>query len=127
MPPKSRAFLRIRSEVMAIARAIPLGRVTTFAAIGRYLDVVPRQVAYLLARRDDEEREAAPWYRVVGEGGILGKPKSRSFGQSQAELLRAEGIAVSPDGRIERFEDLFLSVTLETTGIVPGPRGSGPS
>lgn len=124
---KSPAFLRIRMEVMSIVRAVPPGRVTTFAAIGRYLDVVPRQVAYLLARREDEERETAPWYRVVGEDGILGKPKSRSHGESQEALLQAEGVTITPDRRVERFADIFFPVTVQTTGVVPGPRGSGPN
>lgn len=114
-------------EVLTIVRAVPPGRVTTFAAIGRYLDVVPRHVAYVLARRDDEEREIAPWYRVVGNDGILGKPKSRNHGESQEELLQAEGVNITPDRCVERFADIFFPVTFETTGVVPGPRGSGPN
>lgn len=122
----SPAFARIKSEVMAVARAVPPGRVTTFAAIAQFLDVSARQVAYLLAMRNDEAREAAPWYRVVGEGGALGRPKRNGFGESQAELLAAEGVDVGPDGHVLRFDALFFAVTRETTGVTPGPRGSGP-
>jgi methylated-DNA-protein-cysteine methyltransferase-like protein len=125
--PGSPAFARVKSEVMAVAHAVPPGRVTTFAAVGVFLDLSARQVAYLLALRNDEAREAAPWHRVVGEGGALGKPKRNGFGESQAELLAAEGVDVGPDGRVLRFDALFFPVTRETTGVTPGPRGSGPS
>lgn len=124
--PGSPAYARIKSEVMAVARAVPTGRVTTFAAVAAHLDVTARQVAYLLARRNDEAREAAPWHRVVGEGGVLGKTRRNALGESQAELLAAEGVDVGPDGRVVRFDELFFPVTAASTGVVPGPRGSGP-
>ena len=122
----SPAFARVKSEVMAVARAVPAGRVTTFAAVAAYLDLSARQVAYLLALRNDEAREAAPWYRVVGESGALGKPKRNGFGESQADLLAGEGVDVGPDGRVLRFDALFYPISLKTTGVIPGERGSGP-
>lgn len=126
MPPKSAAFLRIKSDVMAIARTIPEGRVTTFSAIGDYLEVMPRHVAYLLAQRNDEEREAVPWHRVVGNGGALGTPKRDFHGESQADLLADEGVEVGPGMKVVRFDDLFFPITLESTGIAPTPRESAP-
>lgn len=124
--PGSPAFARVKSEVMAVAHAIPPGRVTTYAAVAQFLDLTARQVAYLLALRNDEAREAAPWHRVVGEGGVLGKPRRNGFGESQADLLAAEGVTVDPDGRVLRFDALFFPITGATTGVIPGPRGSGP-
>ncbi len=122
----SPAFARIKSEVMAVARAVPPGRVTTFAAVAQHLDVTARQVAYLLALRNDEARETAPWHRVLGDGGVLGKPKRNVLGESQADLLGGEGVDVGPDGRVLRFDALFFPITRESTGVTPGPRGSGP-
>lgn len=47
--PKSESFARIKADVLAIARAIPPGRLTSFWAIGSHLDGAPRHVAYILA------------------------------------------------------------------------------
>jgi methylated-DNA-protein-cysteine methyltransferase related protein len=83
--PRSAAFARIHREVMAIVGKLPPGRITTYAAIGAFLDVVPRQVAFLLARRGDPAREAAPWWRVVGADGQLGREKRAADGRPQAQ------------------------------------------
>ena len=53
---KSPAYARIKRDVYAVARAIPAGRVATYADVARFLDVIPRQVAYLLALRNDVMR-----------------------------------------------------------------------
>lgn len=124
---KSPAFQRVKTEVMAVAGAVPPGRVTTFAAIGEHLDLSARQVAYLLALRNDEAREAVPWHRVVGEGGALGRPKRSAAGESQAELLAAEGVPVDAEGRVEAFAERFFAISAASTGVVPGRRGEGPS
>jgi len=43
--PRSTAFIRIKADVLGIVRNIPPGRLCTYAAIGRHLDVMARQVA----------------------------------------------------------------------------------
>jgi methylated-DNA-protein-cysteine methyltransferase related protein len=117
--PQSEAYARIKRDVMTIARKIPPGRVTTFAAIGAFLDVVPRQVAYLLALRNDEDRESVPWYRVVSDDGALGRtPKSDAHGRSQAELLTADGILVDR-GQVSDFEKRVWQPTTRNTGVKP--------
>lgn len=121
---KSDAYARIKSDVYAIARVIPPGQLTTFAAIGDFLDVVPRQVAYLLALRNDEEREATSWHRIVGDGGVLGRTKYDAFGQSQASLLEADGLDVGQTGHVIDFERHFFTPTTENTGVRPTPRRS---
>jgi methylated-DNA-protein-cysteine methyltransferase related protein len=122
MPP-SAAYARIKSDIYTIACAIPAGRVTTFAAIGAFLDVVPRQVAYLLALRNDAERESTPWYRVVSDGGVLGKPKYDALERTQSELLAAEGITVLSGKVIDDFARCFFAPTVKNTGVVPTRRG----
>jgi alkylated DNA nucleotide flippase Atl1 len=119
---KSEAYARIKADVYAIARAIPEGQLTTFAAIGEFLDVVPRQVAYLLALRNDEAREATQWHRVMSDGGVLGRVKYDAFGRSQAALLEADGLNVATPGRVIDFEQRFFAPTTENTGVVPVPR-----
>ena len=116
--PKSAAYIRIKADVLRIVKAIPVGRVATFADIGCHLDVMPRHVAYILAMLSDEEKARYPWHRVVADKGRLGKPKSNSFGISQADLLRSEGLAVSKSGGVEDFDSVMI-MTNEVTDWRP--------
>jgi methylated-DNA-protein-cysteine methyltransferase related protein len=119
--PGSAAFARIHRDVMAIVARVPRGRITTFAAIGAFLDVVPRQVAFLLARRHDPAREAVPWWRVVGVGGALGREKRAADGRTQAALLQAEGLELDGGKVVEERSVLFVPTT-RNTGVTPTPR-----
>lgn len=122
--PKSAAFVRIKREVLAIAAAIPAGRVTSFRAVGLHLDVEPRHVAYILARLTHEEQARVPWHRVVSDTGALDRPKHDGQGRSQAELLAAEGIGIDPNMRIARFDELFFAITEASTGVPAGVRST---
>lgn len=122
--PKSEAFARIHAEVMQVANAIPSGQVTTFAAIGAFLDVVPRQVAFLLARRNDSDREAVPWYRVVADDGALGRPKYDAWGRSQRELLEAEGIVFNGRNQVRDLTSCRFTPTSRNTSVRPSPRNT---
>lgn len=93
MPP-SPFYARIKAQVLQLTAAVPAGRVCTFQSMGEYLDVMPRQVAYLLSQLDAEEQQRVPWYRVVAADGTLGTPKQAKDGTTQAELLCAEGVHV---------------------------------
>ena len=113
--PKSAAFIRIKADILRIVAKIPEGRVATFGDIGRHLDVMPRHVAYILTMLGDEAKARYPWRRVVADRGRLGKPKSNSFGISQAEMLELEGLRISKSGIIEDFDSVFV-ITTEITG-----------
>lgn len=119
---KSEAFARIHRDVMQVAAAIPAGRVATFADIGAFLDVVPRQVAFLLARRNDPAREAAPWHRVVADDGSLGRPKYDAWGRSQRELLEADGITLDAKHKVIDLDEQRFTPTRRNTGVTPVPR-----
>jgi methylated-DNA-protein-cysteine methyltransferase related protein len=82
-------FARIQAQVLAVVRTIPKGKVVTFADIGAHLDVMPRHVAYLLAKLTPEEQALLPWYRAVP---AKGSPKSG------VSLLEAEGVCITNDG-----------------------------
>lgn len=119
--PKSKAFAGIKRDVLAIVATIPTGRVTTFKAIGAFMDVVPRHVAYILATLTDEERTAVPWQRAVGEKGKLGKAKFDGAGRSQQELLEMEGIAIAK-GKVEDFDKLFVDAAELEHAVTPKKR-----
>lgn len=102
---KSAAFARIKGEVLAIAAAIPRGRITTYKAIGETLEVMPRHVAYILTTLKAEEADGIPWHRVTGDGGKITAPK---LFEEQKRLLGMEGISAS-DSVLPDFDKIFIS------------------
>lgn len=94
------AYARIKADVVAIVAKIPAGRLATHGAIGRHLAVVPRHVSYVLAMLDDLERETVPWWRVVADGGAIGRHRRRD---DQMQRLKREGCAVAPAGIVQDF------------------------
>ena len=125
-PVKSAAFARIKRDVYAITSSLKPGELSTFGDIGRFLDVVPRQVAYLLALRNDVDRESCPWHRVVADDGQLGTPKRDAHGRSQAELLTAEGVAIELGQRVGDLAARRVRLTIRRTGVRPTPRPPSP-
>lgn len=117
--PKSAAFIRIKAAVLQITSSIPAGKVTTFKAVGDYLDVMPRHVAYILAQLTPEEQASIPWYRVIPDSGKLDKIKYNSQGVSQQELLTGEGVGIDMDRRIQTLEAICFEVKKATTGVDP--------
>jgi methylated-DNA-protein-cysteine methyltransferase related protein len=80
-------YQRIKGDVLTICRLIPVGRVTSFADIGRHLDVVPRHIAYILSQLASLERETVPWHRVVAANGTASSA-------AQLSLLNDENVAL---------------------------------
>ncbi|ANH38363.1 Methylated-DNA--protein-cysteine methyltransferase [Nocardioides dokdonensis FR1436] len=80
--------------VLAVVAAVPRGRVTTYgevaAVVGR---AGPRQVGQVLARHGSQ----VCWWRVVRADGT---PPTCHDGTGLG-LLRAEGTALRPDGRVD--------------------------
>jgi methylated-DNA-protein-cysteine methyltransferase-like protein len=119
--PKSAAFERIQGDVLKIAAAIPVGKVTTFRAIGVHLDVMPRHVAYILALLPSDERALLPWHRVVADDGRIGRPNNPASAAAQATLLRDEGIAIDHHC-VTDLDRVFFAVNEASTGVPPGLR-----
>jgi methylated-DNA-protein-cysteine methyltransferase related protein len=129
--PKSAAFIRIRADVLAIVRAIPAGRVATFKAIGAHLDVMPRHVAYILRMLSPEEKATIPWHRAVADTGVLDKPKFDGAGQSQADLLAAEGWLIDDQRTLTGFARRQVAIASLKSGVPrqtrPGTSGRVPT
>jgi methylated-DNA-protein-cysteine methyltransferase related protein len=115
---KSKAFAGIKRDVLLITSALPPGRVTTNKSIGTFMNIVPRHVAYILATLTPEEQLTTPWYRVVGDDGKLGKRKVDAAGQTQAELLIAEGIQVVA-GAVVAFDELLVEASTLNSSVIP--------
>jgi methylated-DNA-protein-cysteine methyltransferase-like protein len=95
---ESAAFARIKAQALAILRAVPPGRVVSFAAVGAHLDVAPRHVAYLLATLSEEEAATTPWWRAVSAAGEPAKGPE-AVGPSALERLAQEGTLLA-GGRV---------------------------
>ena len=112
----SAQFARIKSDVLAITTKITLGRVATHKQIGQHLKVEPRHVAYILSTLDAAERTNVPWWRVVADGGAIGRHLHRD---DQMAQLRAEGVVLSPVGIVQDLE--VRKVASLAVLMQPGP------
>jgi methylated-DNA-protein-cysteine methyltransferase-like protein len=100
---------QVKPRVLALVAAIPEGRVSTYGAIGRCLQINARQVAYILSTLTVEESERLPWFRVVAADGVVSSMKLRAVGRRQIARLRAEGVAVTPRNKVEDFRMIAWS------------------
>ena len=112
---KSKAFLRIRAEVLRIVATIPPGQFTTYGTIAHHMNVVPLHVGSALASLTEEESATLPWHRVVGADARLSKMTSRETQAKQRARLDAEGMKISKTGHILDADAHFH---------YPGPRRS---
>jgi methylated-DNA-protein-cysteine methyltransferase-like protein len=87
-------------EVKKSVRSVPRGRVATYGQIavlaGRERGA--RGVAWIL--HSSAEKAGLPWHRVIGAAGRISLPRGRGFAEQKRRLV-AEGIVVSPGGRID--------------------------
>lgn len=80
--------------VLAVAAAVPPGRVTTYGAIAEVVGRGgPRQVGQVMARHGS----AVAWWRVIRADG---SPPACHDGEAGARLL-AEGVPVKRNGKVD--------------------------
>ena len=93
-------------QVYEVVRRVPRGKVTSYGRVAKILGRprAARAVGYALnALKDKKEQpdfEKVPWQRVVNSQGRISIVNREHGAQYQAELLRSEGVVVSPDLRI---------------------------
>ena len=91
-------------RIMEQILAVPKGRVSCYRdiALKAGLPNGARQVARVL--HSLSEKYDLPWHRVIRADGSIALKEGEGK-ELQINLLRAEGVAVSPDGRVdmERF------------------------
>jgi methylated-DNA-protein-cysteine methyltransferase related protein len=123
----SGAYARIKSDVVAIVMKIPAGRLATHGAISLHLKVFSRHVVYILETLDEVERETVPWWRVVANGGAIGRHQRRD---DQMQRLRCEGCAVAPAGIVQDFAERAvrdLTAPMAAVAIAPLDQNGKPS
>ncbi len=88
----------MKVTVMAALRTVPTGRVTTFDAIAVHAGASAHFIMCLIDGLSDDERQLAPWHRVVAKGGAIGRGPHR---EAQFARLVREGVPVSPAGIVQ--------------------------
>lgn len=96
---------RFYEQVYAVVRRIPRGRVTSYGRVAKMLGRpnAARAVGYALAALGSkrEDRPPVPWHRVINSVGRISTPDMDGSANLQAQLLRAEGVAVTEDLRVD--------------------------
>ncbi len=92
-------------QVYQVVRRIPRGRVTTYGRVAAMLGRpnAARAVGYALAALGDKTRSEppVPWHRVINVAGRISTPDMDGGANQQMKLLRADGVAVSDDLRVD--------------------------
>ena len=99
---------RNTSQLLALVSGIPTGYVCTHGALGRRSALQPRHVAHVLAPLGDADRAICPWWRVVADGGAIGRHVLRD---EQIARLAGDGVPLSAAGIVQelaarRIDDL---------------------
>lgn len=84
--------LDVDEAVFDVVERIPLGRVSSYGAVGRLIGIGPRRVARALSSGGG----AVPWHRVVRADGSAADPVR----VRQLELLAGEGVPIR-NGRVD--------------------------
>jgi methylated-DNA-protein-cysteine methyltransferase-like protein len=108
--PKSKAYLRIRTEVLRIVALIPRGRFTTYGSIAVHMNVVALHVGSVLGSLTEEESAALPWHRVVGSDARLSPKMDPKLSRVQRQRLEAEGLRIDAKGFIQNADAHFHNV-----------------
>ncbi len=87
-------------KIYEVVRKIPKGKVATYGQIAAIVgnSRLSRVVGYALHANPDPE--GIPCYRVVNRFGEVSKAFAFGGENMQIELLRADGIEVTDDGKI---------------------------
>jgi methylated-DNA-protein-cysteine methyltransferase-like protein len=99
MSPSDEQVATLSARVYALVRACPIGRVTTYGALAKAVGYPrgARMVGWIM----NETPEGVPAQRVINSKGELSG--SWAFGSPgrMRQLLEAEGIVFSADGRVD--------------------------
>lgn len=103
-------------KVYEITKKIPVGRVTSYGAIARYLGApgAARMVGWAL-NNSHAQSEFIPAHRVVNRNGLLTGKNHFSGSTMMKDLLESENIEVKED-KVLHFNELFWDPVKELQG-----------
>lgn len=99
MPDKTVDFFE---QAYAVVRRVPRGQVTSYGRVAQMLGhpngarAVGYAMAALRGHRGDPTYDDVPWHRVINSAGRISSPDP----ERQAALLRAEGVVVNEQWRV---------------------------
>ena len=95
------------SRVFEITRKIPVGKVTSYGAIARFLGSAQsaRMVGWALNKSELHDNPI-PAHRVVNRNGLLTGKNHFANRNTMIELLESEGIKIK-DNKVVNFKDVF--------------------
>ena len=93
---------RARKDLIALVGRIPCGWVAAIGDVSRQLATNQPHVAQLLAGLGGDGEADVPWWRVVADGGAVGRHPRRD---EQIKLLKADGLLVSGAGIVQEMAD----------------------
>jgi len=104
MVPNNTSFFE---NVYEVARLIPIGRVTSYGAIGAYLGSAKsaRMVGWAMSNAH-QQKPTVPAHRVVNRNGMLTGKFHFASANDMQRLLESEGIEVKHD-QIVNFNAYF--------------------
>jgi methylated-DNA-protein-cysteine methyltransferase related protein len=99
--------LNFFEKVYEVTKQIPVGRVTSYGAIARYLGSAQsaRMVGWAL-NSTKKLPEWVPAHRVVNRSGLLTGKMHFPGSDTMRELLESEGVAIEDD-KILNFNEVF--------------------
>src|ERR1051325_8797579 len=99
--PKSKAFARIRAEVIRLLTLIPPGKFTTYGSIPVHVNVMARHVAFVMSSLTEQEAAELPWHRVVSRDARVSPNMDAALSKLQRRRLRGEGLKINAAGYIQ--------------------------
>lgn len=105
--PKSKAFARIRAEVIRLVGLVPRGKFTTYGSIALHMNVMTRHVTFVMSRLTAQEAAELPWHRVVSRDARLSPNMDAALSNLQRRRLRSEGLKIDAAGYIQNPDDHF--------------------
>ncbi len=100
-------------RVYEVCRLIPVGRVSTYGAIAKYISLpkAARMVGWAL-NKCETAQEYVPAHRVVNRTGLLTGKQHFGGSNIMKELLQSEGIVIV-DNQITNFDKVFWDPSKE--------------
>ena len=105
--PKSKAFARIRAEVIRLVALIPSGKFTTYGSIAIHMNVMARHVAFVMSRLTEQESAELPWHRVVSADARISPNMDAELSKVQRRRLKKEGFKINAAGYLQDADAHF--------------------
>ena len=99
-------------QVYAVVKRIPPGQVTSYGRVASMLGRpnAARAVGYALSALKDQVNHGVPWQRVINSQGRISIVNREHSVNEQAELLKAEGVAVSDKLQVDFERYLWVGL-----------------